>query len=120
MDWVDRVENLLASGGAIGVQVLNVLSLTGRCKFHLNRDDNDQSLVPMRALCQIRRLTEVTFDPGRQRTERCRFSRIQRHKCDSCPVGRRGCTVSEDLHDGLLVEKRLCICNPYPALLVQG
>ena len=70
MDKANRAEVLLAGGGTISVQVLNELTLAGRRKFRLDWRGIDQFLGPVRGLCEIKPMTEDTYDLGRTLAER--------------------------------------------------
>ena len=70
-------------------------------------------LEGVRALCPVENLTLQTHDVGRALAERYGFSIYDSMIVASALVA--GCTTlwSEDMQDGLLVEGRLRIVNPF-------
>ena len=118
-DRADHAERLLAGGGTISVQVLNELTLAGRRKFQLDWSGIDQLLMPVRALCEIRPLTEDTFDLGRRLAERYQFRIFDAMIVASALQAEADTLYSEDMHDGLCVERRLHIRNPFRCHRVQ-
>lgn len=119
MDKANRAEALLAGGGVISVQVLNELTLTARRKFHLDWDCIDQFLEPVRALCETTSVIEDTYDLGRKLAERYQFRVYDAMIVAAALLADTDTLYSEDMHDGLLVEGRLRIRNPFLARSVQ-
>lgn len=119
MAKADRAEALLAGGGTISVQVLNELTLAGRRKFRLDWAGIDQFLVPVRTLCDIRPMSEDTYDLGRKLAQRYQFPVYDAMIVAAALLSNADTLYSEDMHDGLLVEERLRIRNPFQARSVQ-
>lgn len=119
MDKADRAEVLLAGGGTISVQVLNELTLAGRRKFRLDWRGIDQFLGPVRGLCEIKPMTEDTYDLGRTLAERYQLPVYDAMIVASALLAGADTLYSEDMHDGLLVEDRLRIRNPFRGHSVQ-
>lgn len=113
MDKAACAEALLVCGGTISVQVLNELTLAGRRKFRLDWVSIDQFLVPVRALCEIKPMIEDTYDLGRRLAERYQFPVYDAMIVAAALLADAGTLYSEDMHDGLLVEDRLRIRNPF-------
>ncbi|APZ50434.1 PIN domain-containing protein [Salipiger abyssi] len=112
----DIAERLLARGGTISVQVLNEALVNCRRKAGMSWDEAGAFLSAIRGLCEVIPLTEDIHDVGRALSERYGFSVY-----DGMIVGAAlssGCTLlwSEDMHNGLLVEGRLRIRNPFAEL----
>lgn len=112
----DIAERLLAGGGIISVQVLNEALVNCRRKAGMSWDEAGAFLGAIRGLCDVVPLTEEIHDLGRALSERYGFSVY-----DGMIVGAslsEGCGVlwSEDMHNGLLVEGRLRILNPFAEL----
>ena len=76
-------------------------------------------LEPMRALCRIEPLTEATYDLGAQLAARYRFSVYDAMIVAAALLAGADILYSEDMHDGLLVEDRLRIRNPFRVRSVQ-
>ena len=115
----NRAEALLASGGTISVQVLNELTLACLRKLGMNWSEVDEVLRVVRTACRIEPLTEATFDLGRQLAERYQFRVYDAMIVASALLAGADTLYSEDMHDGLLVEDRLRIRNPFLARSVQ-
>ncbi len=115
----NHAEILLAGGGTISVQVLNELTLAGRRKFGLDWVGIDQFLMLVRAQCVIRPMTEDTYDLGRKLAERYQLPVYDAMIVAAALLADADTLYSEDMHDGLLVEDRLRIRNPFRARSVQ-
>jgi predicted nucleic acid-binding protein len=109
----DRVEELLAGGGTISVQVLNEFASVTLRRLRMSVTDLRQILAPMRTVCRVESITEDTHDRALHVTERYGFSIY-----DSLIVAaalRAGCArlYSEDLQHGQVVDRQLRIVNPF-------
>lgn len=109
----DRAEALLAQGPRISVQVLNETMVNCRRKAGLNWDETGAFLAAIQALCPVEDLTLQTHEVGRALAERYGFSVYDAMIVASALIA--GCTTlyTEDMHDGLLVEKQLRLINPF-------
>lgn len=111
----DRAEALLEAGCIISVQVLNEFANVARRKLRMPWDQIDDVLGIVRALCFVEPLTLDTHDLGRTVAERYELSFY-----DALIVAaalHAGCTTlfSEDMQDGMRVERKLRISNPFRA-----
>ena len=111
----DRAEALLGAGCIISVQVLNEFANVARRKLRMPWDQIDDVLGIVRALCFVEPLTLDTHDLGRTVAERYELSFY-----DALIVAaalHAGCTTlfSEDMQDGMRVERKLRISNPFRA-----
>lgn len=109
----DRAEAILGQGPRISVQVLNEAMVNCRRKAGLSWDETGTFLAGIQALCPVEDLTLQTHEVGRALAERYNFSVY-----DAMIVAaalRAGCTTlwTEDMHDGLVVEDRLRLVNPF-------
>lgn len=109
----DIAEQLLANKGVISVQVLNEALVNCRRKAAMSWDEAGMFLTGIRSLCHVCDLTPDIHDIGRALAERYGFSVY-----DAMIVAAalsNDCTnlYSEDMHDGLVVEGRLQIINPF-------
>jgi predicted nucleic acid-binding protein len=109
----DRAEAILGQGPRISVQVLNEAMVNCRRKAGLSWDETGAFLAGIQALCPVEDLTLQTHEVGRALAERYGFSVY-----DAMIVAaalRAGCTTlwTEDMHDGLVVEDRLRLVNPF-------
>lgn len=115
----DRAEALLAGGGTISVQVLNEVTNVAMRKHGMTWSQVDVLLAPVRALCRVEPLTEATYDLGRGLAERYRLSLYDAMIVAAALLAEADTLYSEDMHDGLCVEERLRIRNPFAARGVQ-
>jgi predicted nucleic acid-binding protein len=70
----DRVEELIANGGVISVQVLNEFAAVASRKLGMSWSEIRDILTPIRAVYEIEPLTVETHDPGIEIAERYGFS----------------------------------------------
>lgn len=109
----DAAEALVGEGGHLSVQVLNEFASVATRKLDMTHAEARDVLAPIRAICQVHALTEVTHELGVHLAERHRLSiydgMIAAAALDA------GCTTlfSEDMQDGLLIERSLRIRNPF-------
>ena len=115
----NRAEALLASGGTISVQVLNEVSNVAVRKHGMTWLQVDTLLQLVRTLCRVEPLTEITYDLGRHLAERYRLSDYDAMIVAAALLAGTDTLYSEDMHDGLLIEERLRIRNPFRARSVQ-
>jgi predicted nucleic acid-binding protein len=109
----DRAETILAKGPRISVQVLNETLVNCRRKAGLTWEETATFLTGLRDVCPVEDLTRQTHDVGRALAERYTLSVYDAMIVASALIA--GCTTlwSEDMQDGLLVEGRLRIVNPF-------
>ena len=109
----DRAEAILAQRPRISVQVLNEAMVNCRRKAGLTWDETGAFLAGIRALCPVEDVTLETHDVGRALAERYGLSVYDAMIVAAALLA--GCTTlwSEDMQDGLLVEGRLRIANPF-------
>ncbi|ARC90666.1 VapC toxin family PIN domain ribonuclease (plasmid) [Rhodovulum sp. MB263] len=111
----DRAEALLARGGTISVQVLNEALVTCLRKVRMTPDEAGAFLFGIRDLCETVALSVDTHDVGRALAARYKLSVYDAMIVAAALLS--GCTRlrSEDMQDGLTVEGRLKIVNPFAA-----
>lgn len=109
-----RAEELLTQGGTISVQVLNEFANVARRKLGLSWPEVADALAAVRALC--RRVVAIDVDAHLDAltiAERCGVSFY-----DALVVAstlRAGCEIlyTEDMQDGLQIDGRLRLVNPF-------
>ena len=106
-------EALVRNGGTISVQVLNELAVVWKRKYGYSWQLIQESLLSLRALLEVVPVTMDTHELGLSLAER-----YQLRIYDSLLLAaalQAGCTafLSEDLHEGLVVERQLTIRNPF-------
>jgi predicted nucleic acid-binding protein len=109
----DRVEELIANGGVISVQVLNEFAAVASRKLGMSWSEIRDVLAPIRAVCEIEPLTIETHDLGIEIAERYGFSFYDATILASAL--RAGCKIlySEDLQDRQVIDRKLRIRNPF-------
>ena len=109
----DRAEAIAAGGGTISVQVLNELANVARREMGLSWTETHAFLSTVRALLTIAPLTGEGHDTGLALAERHGIS-IHDAMIVAAAL-RAGCDRlwSEDMRDGLVIENRLRISNPF-------
>jgi predicted nucleic acid-binding protein len=109
----DRAESLLAIQPVISVQVLNEVVSVARRKLRLDWTDTQELLDAVRAHCPVEPLTVETHATGMRIARELRLSFYDAMIAASALLA--GCTVlyTEDMHDGLVIDKRLKLRNPF-------
>ena len=109
----DRAEQIAAAGGTISVQVLNELANVARRKMGLSWPDTHTFLSSIRTLLQLQSMTAVVHELGLATAERYGLSIYDAMIVASALQADCDTLWSEDMHDGLIVENRLRIANPF-------
>ncbi len=111
----DRAEQLIGEGGAISVQVLNETANVARRKMGLSWAETHAFLSTVRDLLPVLDLTVEVHETGLALAERHGLSIY-----DAMIVAaalRADCETlwSEDMQDGMVIDGRLRIANPFRA-----
>jgi predicted nucleic acid-binding protein len=109
----DRAEMRLAEGDTISMQVLNEITNVARRKMRLSWSQTHAFLTAVRGLLLVQPVTVATHAIGIEIAERSRLSIF-----DAMVVAaalQAGCDTlwSEDMQDGMLLEGRLRIVDPF-------
>lgn len=106
-------EAFVDRGAIISVQVLNELTSVWRRKYGYSWDRVRETLWSLRTLLEVVPLTVDTHELGLSIAERYQLQLYDSLLLSSALIA--GCEnfVSEDLHDGLVVERQLTIRNPF-------
>ena len=101
----ERAEEILGQGPRISVQVLN--------EAMVSWEDTGAFLEGITSVCPVEGLTVQTHQVGRALAEKYQLSVYDAMIVSAALIA--GCTTlwTEDMHDGLLVEDRLRIVNPF-------
>lgn len=113
----DRAEELISQGGHISVQVLNEFASIATRKLKMPHADVREVLAPLRAVCRVVPLTEETHELGIQVAERYRLSIYDAMIAASALTAGCKTLYSEDMQDGLLINRTLRIRNPFATRL---
>ena len=109
----DRAEAILRTGPRISVQVLNEALVNCRRKAGMSWGEADAFLRGLRALCPVEGVTVQTHEVGRALAERYGFPVYDAMIVASALIAGCGVLWSEDMQDGLVVEGRLRVVNPF-------
>lgn len=108
-----KVEEILRQGGTVSVQILNEIANVARRKMRMQWDETIAFVERFRLLLRVVPLTEQIHENGLRLAGRYQLSvydgMVVAAALDS------GCSVllSEDMHNGLNIEGRLEIRNPF-------
>ncbi|TAN04015.1 MAG: PIN domain-containing protein [Rhodanobacteraceae bacterium] len=116
----DRAEQVLEHGAVISVQVLNEVANVARRKLRLPWRAVDELLATLRAVCAVESLTLDTHDTGRRIAERYGLSVWDAMIVASALLAGCETLYSEDMQDGLLIDRKLRIHNPFTAAPRRG
>jgi predicted nucleic acid-binding protein len=110
-----QAEAIVAMGGMISVQVLNEIANVARRKMRLSWAETRAFLTAMRGLLQVAPVTFEVHDSGLALAERFGFS-LHDSMIVAAALGADCDTLwSEDMRDGMVVEGRMRIVNPFAA-----
>ena len=109
----DQAETVVQQGGMISVQVLNEVANVARRKIAMSWEEINEVLSLIRMLCLAQPLTVKTHEKGMSIAERYGLSIYDAMIVAAALIGDCDTLYSEDMQDGLLVDKQLRICNPF-------
>jgi predicted nucleic acid-binding protein len=109
----DRAEELVASGGTISVQVLNEVANVSRRKMGMSWAETRNFLSIVRALLKVEPVTIEMHQAGVDLAERYGLSVYGAMIASAALLADCDTLFSEDLQNGLLVNGRLRVVNPF-------
>lgn len=109
----DRVEQLIANGGTISVQVLNEITNVAQRKMRLSWLETRAFLSSVRALLSVVPVAVDTHEHGLEVAERYGLSVYDAMIVASALLADCDTLWSEDMHDTLLLNRRLRVRNPF-------
>ncbi len=109
----DVAEALLQQRPVLSVQVLNEVTQVFRRKLGMSWEEIQDVLSMVRSLCSVVPLTETIHDDARRLAQRHGLSFYD--ACIAAAALEAGCGTlySEDMHDGLVLDKATVIRNPF-------
>jgi predicted nucleic acid-binding protein len=109
----DQAEAIVRKGGRISVQVLNELTHVARRKLTIPWMEIYEFTSLIRSLCLVEPLSTDTYDKGCHVAERYGLSVYDAMIAAAALIG--GCEIlySEDMQDGLLIDRQLAVRNPF-------
>lgn len=109
----ERAEAVMRDGGAISVQVLN--EIEARRKMRMSWLETRRFLSVLRDLLTVHPVTVDTHELGLALAERHRLSIYDAFIAASALLADCDKLWSEDMHDGLTLDRRLRVVNPFRA-----
>ena len=109
----DRAQELVAEGGTINVQVLNEIANISRRKMGLSWAETRNFLLMIRGLLKVEPMTIEIHDVGISLAERYQLSVYDSMIVSAALSAECDTLLSEDLQDGLLINGRLRVLNPF-------
>ena len=109
----DRAQELVAEGGTISVQVLNEIANISRRKMGLSWAETRNFLLMIRGLLKVEPITIEIHDVGISLAERYQLSVYDSIIVSAALSAECDTLLSEDLQDGLLINGRLRVLNPF-------
>jgi predicted nucleic acid-binding protein len=110
-----RAERIVGRGGAISVQVLNEVANVARRKMRLSWPDTHAFLSLLRGLLSVHPMTLETHETGLMLAERHDLSTWDAMIAAAALHANCDTLWSEDMQDGMSLDGRLRIVNPFRA-----
>jgi predicted nucleic acid-binding protein len=111
----DRAEELIGAGGMISVQVLNEITNVARRKMGMSWTETRAFLSMIRGLLPVQPLTIDTHETGVGVAARYGLSTCDAMIAASALHADCDTLWSEDMQDGMVLDDRLRIVNPFRA-----
>ena len=111
----DRAEQLIRAGGMISVQVLNEVTNVARRKMGMSWTETRAFLSMIRGLLPVQPLTIEVHETGFALAERYGLSTWDAMIAASALHADCDTLWSEDMQDGMVLDDRLRIVNPFRA-----
>jgi predicted nucleic acid-binding protein len=111
----DRAEKIIGDGGTISVQVLNELANVARRKMRLSWSDTYSLLSTIRSLLPVTPITIEIHETGLALAQRYDLSVYDAMIAASALHADCDKLWSEDMQDGMRIDGRLRIANPFRA-----
>ena len=109
----DRAEEIILNGGIISVQVLNELTNVALRKLGMPWPEINDLLSLIRCVCPVEPLTVETHDRGIHVAECYKLSVYDSMIVAAALMAGCNTLYSEDMHDGLLIDDKVHVCNPF-------
>jgi predicted nucleic acid-binding protein len=109
----DLAESIVREGGAISVQVLNEVANVARRKMKLTWQETRSFLSSLRELLTIHPVTVDTHELGLALAERHQLGVYDALIAASALLAECDKLWSEDMQDGMAIDMRLRIVNPF-------
>jgi predicted nucleic acid-binding protein len=111
----NRAEAIVREGGVISIQVLNEVANVARRKMQLSWPETHGFLSSLSELLTVHPLTVDTHELGLALAERYRLAIYDALIAASALLAECDRLWSEDMQDGMAIDKRLRVVNPFRA-----
>jgi predicted nucleic acid-binding protein len=111
----ERAEQLIGEGGTISVQVLNEVANVARRKMDLTWMETREFLAMIRGLLPVEPITVEIHETGLALAERYHLATYDAMIAASALKADCDTLWSEDMQDGMVLDARLRIVNPFRA-----
>jgi predicted nucleic acid-binding protein len=111
----DRAEAIVREGGAISVQVLNEVANVARRTMQLSWEETSGLLSSLRELLTVHPVTVDTHELGLALAERHQLALYDALIAASALLAECDRLWSENMQDGMAIDRRLRIVNPFRA-----
>ena len=111
----DRAEAIVREGGTVSLQVLNEVANVARRKMQLTWQETRDFLSSLRELLTVQPITVDTHELGITLAERYQLGVYDALIAASALIAGCDRLWSEDMQDGVAIDKRLRIVNPFRA-----
>jgi predicted nucleic acid-binding protein len=111
----DKAEQLIAAGGAISVQALNEIANVARRQMQMSWPETHTFLDTLQRHLTVHPITLETFHTGLELAERYGLSTHDSTIAAAALAAGCETLLSEDMPDGLRINGRLRITNPFRA-----
>ena len=112
-DKAARSKALILEGGIVSVQVLNEVAWVALRKLSKAWPEINYALGLVRAFCDVVPVTIEIHDEGRYIAERYKLGVFDAMIVAAASLANCDILYSEDMHDGLVVNGGLRVCNPF-------
>lgn len=112
-DRIARIQRLVDGGGTISVQVLNEMASVSRRKFRMSWQQTSVFIDRTKGLLDVIPVTIDIHQSGLHLAERYGFSIYDSFIVAAALAADCDTLWSEDMQDGMLVDGRLRIVNPF-------
>lgn len=109
----DRAEKIVGAGGTVSVQVLNEIAHVARRKMGLSWPETHGFLSMVRGLLAVQPVTVETHEIGLSLAQRYGLSTYDAMIAAAALLADCGTLWSEDMQDGMVLDRRLRIVNPF-------
>ncbi|WP_010185299.1 PIN domain-containing protein [Sphingomonas sp. PAMC 26605] len=110
-----RARDLVADGGTISVQVLNEIANVGRRKFKMPWPELDALLDALKDELMLVPVDLETHETACRLARRYKLAFYDAAIVAAALLAECDTLWSEDMHDGLVIQSRLTIRNPFAA-----